>query len=85
MLVCLKREAETATPEKIEATVTALTPDLSKKETNEVLEVVTRELANPDRVRTRRPRPTEFDYVFEDLGDCLFAVNYFGTYLICFQ
>ena len=78
VLVCLKRESDTVKADKIEATVTALTDmELSDKEKREVLETVHRELANPERARSHRPRPTDFDNVYEDLGDCLliFAVD----------
>ncbi|XP_070197060.1 uncharacterized protein [Littorina saxatilis] len=67
VLVCLKRESEGADVSKIDATVTALTPDISAKEKAEVLEVVARELNNPARARTRQhPKPNDFDSVFED-------------------
>ena len=79
VLVCLKRESDTVKADKIEATVTALTDkELSDKEKTEVLETVSRELANPERARSHhRPRPTDLDNVYEDLGDCLliFAID----------
>ncbi|KAK7476930.1 hypothetical protein BaRGS_00031789 [Batillaria attramentaria] len=66
VLVCLKRESTNTTHERVKATVDALTPELSDDEKQQVLDVVEKELENPNRARNRRAKPTDIDYVFED-------------------
>lgn len=66
VMACLRRESEELSPEKIDAALMALTPDLSDTEKAEVIDVVHRELNNPNRVRTRRVRPSDLENVYED-------------------
>ncbi|KAL8598773.1 hypothetical protein ACOMHN_033336 [Nucella lapillus] len=66
VLVTLRRGTQDLSPQKLDATMVALTPDLREAEKQEVKEVVLRELANPNRVRSRHVKPNDMDYVFEN-------------------
>lgn len=66
MLVCLRRETDTADRDKVKTVLMALTPDMNDLEMQEVMEVVMRELKSPSRQGRRQPRPSEIENVFED-------------------
>jgi hypothetical protein len=66
VLVCLRRETETADRDKVDTMLMALTSEMNDLEKSEVMEVVMTELKDPSRQGRRRPRPSELEYVFED-------------------
>ncbi|XP_076467495.1 uncharacterized protein LOC143298527 [Babylonia areolata] len=68
VLACLKGKSEEMGPQVVDATITALTPDLTSIEKKKVSEVVHQELKNPTRKRQRSEdvQPDDLDNVFED-------------------
>nr|KAG5692196.1 hypothetical protein BaRGS_008742 [Batillaria attramentaria] len=57
--------------------------ELSDDEKQQVLDVVEKELENPNRARNRRAKPTDIDYVFEDT-DSLHWVQWDGGDYNCY-